>query len=174
MRLGRWASVVAVAVLVQGALGSQATGRGAAYVYNAIPFWLADQTWTAHARQWLHLSHRFAGYLVAGLVLWLVVAAWPEARRSPNGPRWIVGVPVLSAVLVVIQVTLGITNVLTRAEVWSAIPHLTVASWRWAAVVTAAALCVARPTTPSDRTPTSAVPTRTGGASGHDLQQMAT
>jgi len=144
-RVGRWASMVAVAVLVQGALGSQATGRGAAYVYNAIPFWLADQTWSGHAREWLHLSHRFAGYLVAGLVVWLAAAAWREARRTPDTPRWLVGVPMLAAGLVVVQVALGITNVLTRAEVWSAIGHLTVASWLFAAVVVAAALGVARP-----------------------------
>lgn len=145
MRVGRWASVVAVAVLVQGALGSQATGRGAAYVYNALPFWLADQTWSGHAREWLHLSHRFAGYLVAAFVVWLAVAARREARRTADAPRWLVGVPTLAAGLVVVQVGLGISNVLTRAEVWSAIGHLTVASWLFAAVVAAAALGVARP-----------------------------
>lgn len=151
MRVGRWAAAVAVAVLLQSALGSQATGRGAAYVYNAIPFWLADQTWSGHAREWLHLSHRFAGYLVAGVVVWLAVAARREARRAGHGPRWMVTVPMLAAGLVVVQVALGISNVLTQAEVWSAIGHLTVASWLWAVVVTVAALGVARPVVADDQ-----------------------
>lgn len=147
-QVGRFAAVVAIAVLFQGALGSQATGRGAAYVFNALPIWLADQPWTGHMREVLHVTHRFAGYLVAGLVIWLAIAAARRWRHAPAAPRWVVAVPALAAVLVVVQVGLGISNVLTRAAVWSAIGHLTVASWLFAAVVTIAALGLVRPVSP--------------------------
>jgi len=147
-QVGRWAAVVAIAVLFQGALGSQATGRGAAYVFNALPIWLADQQWTGHMREVLHVTHRFAGYLVAGLVIWLAIAAARRWRSAPAAPRWMIVVPSLAAVLVLVQVGLGISNVLTRAAVWSAIGHLTVASWLFAAVVTIAALGLIQPVSP--------------------------
>ncbi len=153
--VGRWSAVVAVAVLVQGGLGSQATGRGAAYVFNALPIWLAEQPWTGHVREVLHVTHRFAGYLVAGLVAWLALAA--RRRWRTGSPRWVVVVPSLALVLVVVQVGLGISNVLTRAAVWSAIGHLTVASWLWTAVVVAAALGLTRPLADSPRATDDAV-----------------
>ena len=144
-QVGRWSAIAAVAVLVQGGLGSQATGRGAAYVFNALPIWLADQSWTGHIREVLHVTHRFAGYLVAGAVVWLAVAAHRRWRANPGMPRWVTLVPSIAVVLVLVQVGLGISNVLTRAAVWSAIGHLTIASWLWTAVAVAAALGLAHP-----------------------------
>jgi len=144
-QVGRWSAIVAVAVLAQGSLGSQATGRGAAYVYNAVPFWLAEQPWTGHAREVLHLTHRFGGYLVAGAVIWFAVVAIRRWRTTPGTPRWVAVVPATAVALVVVQVGLGVSNVLTRAEVWSAIGHLTVASWLWTAVVVGAALGLTQP-----------------------------
>ena len=146
-QVGRWSAAVAVAVLVQGSLGSQATGRGAAYVYNAVPFWLADQPWTGHMREVLHLTHRFGGYLVAGAVVWLAAAALRRWRADHGTPRWVMLAPSIAVLLVLVQIGLGVSNVLTRAAVWSAIGHLTVASWLWTAVVVAAALGLARPAT---------------------------
>jgi heme A synthase len=54
-------------------------------------------------------------------------------------------VPSIAVGLVVIQVALGISNVLTYAVTWSAIGHLTVASWLWTALITAAAFGLTRP-----------------------------
>lgn len=144
-RVGRSAVTVAVAVFLQGLLGGQATGRGAAYVFNAVPIWLAEDAWSGHMREILHVSHRFAGYLVAGLVIAFALAARRWARVTPGAARWVVSLPAAAAALVVIQVGLGITNVLTQATVWSAIGHLTVATWLWAVVVTAGALGLVRP-----------------------------
>ncbi len=138
--VGRWAAVVAAAVLAQGVLGSQATGHGAAYVFNAVPIWLVEEGWTGTSREILHVTHRAAGYLVAGLVIALAVAARRRSHGVPGTPRWVVVVPMIAAVLVVVQVGLGVTNVLTRATVWSALGHLTVASWLWTATALAAAL----------------------------------
>ncbi len=138
--VGRSAAIVAGLVLFQGLLGGQATGRGAAYVYNAVPFWVSDQVWTGHAREVLHLTHRFAGYLVAAAVIAFAVQAQRRARRAGVTAGWTVRLPQLAAVLVVIQVGLGISNVLTRATVWSGISHLTVASWLWTVLILAAGL----------------------------------
>lgn len=142
-RVGACAAIVAGAVLFQGVLGSQATGRGAAYVFNAIPIWLANDAWSGHIREVLHVSHRFAGYAVAALVIVVAVVARRLWRATPGTEGWVAVVPQIAMVLVVVQVGLDIANVLTRANVWSAIGHLTVASWMWAAAVLAAALGLA-------------------------------
>ena len=150
-RAGRWAAAVAALVFVQALLGGQATGRGGAYVYNAVPFWLADQVWTGHAREVLHLTHRAGGYLVAAAVIVFAIAARRWVRREADAPRWLQVLPPLAVALVVLQVALGLANVLTRASVPSAVGHLAGASWLWAALVGAAALGLqtpARPTPP--------------------------
>ena len=172
-RTANESAVVAVLVLLQGLLGGQATGRGAAYVYNAVPIWLSDQQWTGHAREWLHLTHRFAGYLVAAAVIVYAVRAHRRARRVEQADgevaAWTRWLPQLAVVLVVVQVGLGITNVLTRATVWSGISHLTVASWLWTALVVAAALGWRRarvPTTPATGAPRAAATDDAAGSSG--------
>lgn len=160
--LGRRAAVVAGLVFAQALLGGQATGRGAAYVYNAVPIWLADQAWTGHMREILHVTHRFAGYLVAAAVVGLWVVAERRAGRSAAAADWSRHLPRLAAVLVVVQVGLGISNVLTQATVWSAIAHLSVASWLWAVLVVAAGLGLARPPrAPAGSARTSAAPEAT-------------
>jgi len=60
-------------------------------------------------------------------------------REDPSLPGWASRFAWLAVALVLAQVTLGITNVLTRASVLSAIGHLTVASWLWATFVLVAA-----------------------------------
>ncbi|MEX2548714.1 MAG: COX15/CtaA family protein [Nitriliruptoraceae bacterium] len=138
-RIGRWAAVVGVLVFLQALLGSQATGRGAAYVFNAVPIWLADGAWTGHMREWLHVTHRAGGYLVAAAVVAFAVAVRRQRRRSPL-PPWTGWLPWLAVALVVLQVGLGLANVLTRAGVFSAVGHLAVASWLWATFVLATVL----------------------------------
>jgi heme a synthase len=137
-RIGRWAAGVGGLVFLQALLGGQATGRGAAYVFNAVPIWLAPDTWTGHAREWLHVTHRAGGYLVAAAVVVFALAVRRRRRADPSLPAWTGWLPRVAVALVVVQVALGLTNVLTRATVWSAIAHLTVASWLWATFVLAA------------------------------------
>jgi heme a synthase len=137
-RIGRWAAGVGGLVFLQALLGGQATGRGAAYVFNAVPIWLAPDTWTGHAREWLHVTHRAGGYLVAAAVVVFALAVRRRRRAEPSLPAWTGWLPQVAVALVVVQVALGLTNVLTRATVWSAIAHLTVASWLWATFVLAA------------------------------------
>jgi cytochrome c oxidase assembly protein subunit 15 len=143
--VGRWAAGVAGLVFVQALLGGQATGRGAAYVFNAVPIWLAEQAWTGNAREWLHVTHRVGGYLVATAVVSFAVAVHRRARTDATVPAWAPTLARLGAVLVLVQVGLGLANVLTRAGVVSAIGHLTVASWLWATFVLMAARGLAAP-----------------------------
>lgn len=138
--VGRWGAVVGGLVFLQALLGGQATGRGAAHVFNAVPIWLADQAWTGHIREWLHVSHRIGGYLVATAVLAFALAVHRRRRDDPTIPDWAARLAWLALALVVVQVGLGLANVLTRADVWSAVGHLTVASWLWATFVLATVL----------------------------------
>lgn len=133
--VGRWGAVVGGLVFLQALLGGQATGRGAAHVFNAVPIWLAEESWTGHVREWLHVSHRVGGYLVATAVLVFALAVHRRRRTDPTVPDWAAKLAWLALALVVVQVGLGLANVLTRAGVVSAIGHLTVASWLWATFV---------------------------------------
>jgi len=144
-RVGRWAAGVAGLVFLQALLGGQATGRGAAYVFNAVPIWLAEQAWTGNVREWLHVTHRVGGYLVATAVVCFAVAVHRRARADATVPDWAPKFARLGVVLVLAQVGLGLANVLTRAGVVSAIGHLTVASWLWATFVLIAVRCLAAP-----------------------------
>lgn len=133
--IGRGAAVLAAAVFGQALLGGQATGRGAAYVFNRVPIWLTDDPWTGHAREVLHVTHRVAGYLVAVAVIAFAVWAIRRQRRAgildPWGRRLLVG----AVALVLLQVGLGIANVLTEAGVVSAVGHLAGASWLWGVLI---------------------------------------
>lgn len=133
----RRAGAVAALVFAQALLGGQATGRGAAYVFNAFPIWLTDDAWTGHVREVLHVTHRIGGYLVAGVVIALAI----HARRIGvfGWPRRLAR---LAVALVAIQVGLGVANVLTSASVASAIGHLAVASWLWSTLVIITALAL--------------------------------
>ncbi len=146
-RSGTWALVVAGLVLAQSALGGQATGRGAAHVFNAFPIWLTADAWTGHMREVLHVTHRAGGYLVAAAVIALAVRLRRQHRRPPT--VWIARLATVAVALVALQVALGITNVLTEAHVASAIAHLAVASWLWTALVLAGALALS-PTSSND------------------------
>jgi heme a synthase len=145
MRVGRWAALAAGLVFVQALLGGQATGRGAAHVFNAVPIWLAPDVWTGHVREWLHVVHRTGGYVVAVAVIAVAVAARRARAADPAAAAWTRTLPVAAVVLVLVQVGLGLANVLTRASVPSAIGHLAVASWLWAVLVLAASRGLLRP-----------------------------
>lgn len=139
----RRAGAVAALVFAQALLGGQATGRGAAHVFNAFPIWLTSDTWTGHVREVLHVTHRIGGYLVAGVVIALALHA-----RRVGLSGWPRRLAHLAVALVAIQVALGVANVLTAASVTSAIGHLAVASWLWSAlvVITARGLVPTPPT----------------------------
>jgi heme a synthase len=133
-RVARWAPWVATLVFAQAALGSQATGRGAAYVFNAVPFWWSDDVWTGHVRELLHVTHRAGGYLVVAAVV-----AFALALRRARAPKRVQRLAVAAVALVVIQVALGLGNVLTQAAVPFAIGHLSVAGLLWSVTVIQAA-----------------------------------
>lgn len=133
--VARRAALVGMLVLAQAMLGGQATGRGAAYTFNAVPIWLAGDAWTGSSRQWLHVLHRGGGYLVAAAVIALAVAVHRRRRVDLTVPGWAIRWALVAVVLVVVQIGLGLANVLTRASVASAVAHLAVASWLWSVCV---------------------------------------
>ncbi len=128
-RFRTMATTVAALVFGQALLGGQATGRGAAYVFDSVPIWLTSDPWTGHIREVLHVTHRAGGYVVAAAVIALAVAS-----RKPGLPHYAQPLANTALVLVIVQVGLGLANVLTNATVWSAIGHLAVASWLWTAL----------------------------------------
>jgi heme A synthase len=145
--LARWAYAVALLVLAQMVLGSYATGVAAGYVFNVVPIWSDPAFFEASTtREIVHIIHRFAGYAVGIAVVALAVRTGRERRsRIAAGTwgereRWLTRLARLAVVLVLVQIALGITNVLTQAVTVSAIAHLTVASWLWTAVILTALL----------------------------------
>ena len=154
-----WAVGAALLVLTQAVLGSWATGHGIAYAFNAVPLWSADEAWTASARQLLHVAHRGSGYVVAVAVIALAFAV--RGHASTHRPRWARALPDVAVGLVVVQVGLGLANVLTRGDELLAAAHLAVASWLWAAVVAVVAVVLAPAgTAPPPRRPGPLVPDR--------------
>lgn len=138
--VGRWAASTGGLVFVQALLGGQATGRGAAFVFNAVPIWLADQVWSGHAREWLHVIHRTGGYVVATAVIVFAVAVHRRRRDDPTLPTWTTTLAWVAVGLVVVQIGLGMANVVTRAAAPVAVAHLAVASWLWSTFVLLSAL----------------------------------
>lgn len=127
------ATAVALLVLGQATLGSYGTGRGIAYVLSAVPIWRAEDVWVASAAQELHVAHRVSGYVVAFAVLWLARAL---RVRRPRAAAWL---PRAAVGLVLVQVVLGIANVLTHGAPTIAAGHLAVAGLLWAVTVRLAA-----------------------------------
>lgn len=141
--LERWAVGVSGLILGQMVLGSYATGVAAAYVFNSFPIWTdeASVLGAVTLREWVHLTHRGLGYIAGAAVIALAVRAYAERRRRLAAGRWaardewLVRLPVIASVLVIVQIGLGVTNVLTRAATWSTVSHLTVAAWMWSALI---------------------------------------
>jgi heme A synthase len=146
-RFSRWAYAVALLILAQMVLGSYATGVAAGFVFNVVPIWNDPAFFEASTtREIVHIVHRFAGYAVGVAVVALAVRALRERRERllagtwGERERWLVRLPWLAVGLVVVQIGLGITNVLTQAVTVSAVAHLTVASWLWTVVILTALL----------------------------------
>ena len=163
-RFARLAGAVAALVFVQLLAGGQATGVAAAYVFNAWPVWASDTAVleSSTARELFHLAHRFLGYIVGAAVLALAVRARREPRHGEEEDRWLVGLPAIAVGLVVVQIGLGIGNVLTQAQVAVAIGHLTGGILLWTVVLLIAVLARRRAREPAQ------LISRTSGAAGLD------
>jgi cytochrome c oxidase assembly protein subunit 15 len=117
--LGRWAALAAAAVFVQAGLGAWVSSSGAALACPDFP--------TCHG-QWLpkleglvgiQFTHRLGAYAVALIVLGLLVSAAP--RRLQPRARWPLR---FSGILLAMQFTLGVLNVLLHVPLPVSAGHL--------------------------------------------------
>jgi cytochrome c oxidase assembly protein subunit 15 len=84
----------------------------------------------------IQMLHRFTAYSVAALTVVLVI--WLLARQdSQQLKRYAVVV----AVLLLVQLGLGASNVLLRLPMWSRVLHLAVAATFWVSLVVLWTLC---------------------------------
>lgn len=141
-RLARASAVVAALAFAQILVGGHVTGIGAGLAYTDFPLMDGRVVPVVTSPQELyHVVHRGLALLLVAAVLWLCAAAVRQRRRrvargdwQPQD-RWLVRLPAVAAALVVVQVLLGVANLLDGLSWVSVVPHLAVASWLWAALV---------------------------------------
>ncbi len=117
--LARWATIAALAVFAQAGLGAWVSSSGAALACPDFP--------TCHG-QWLpklegligiQFTHRLGAYLVSLIILGLLFRAAP--RPLPPRARWPLRI---SGILLAMQFTLGVMNVLLHVPLPVSAGHL--------------------------------------------------
>ena len=129
--LSRLIGIAAVAILAQMLLGSWVTGHHAGLAYADFPLMNGSiLPAVAGSEQAVHVAHRAMGLVVAGLVIWVLLAVRQAttARLPRTLAAWMV-------VLVVVQVALGGLNVISRLSAVFVVPHLAVGAALWGASV---------------------------------------
>lgn len=141
-RLAWTSTAVAGLCFAQILVGGHVTGIGAGLVYTDFP--LMDGSVlpaVATQREAFHVAHRLLAYLLAGGVVSLCAAALRTRRALQaaghwdHGQRWLVTLPLSTALLVAVQIALGVANLANAASFVTVIPHLAVASWIWTLLV---------------------------------------
>ncbi len=141
-RFLRLAAVVAALCYAQILVGGHVTGISAGLVWTDFPL-TGGQILppVTTERELFHLGHRMLAYLLTAGVITLGVAAvrrhrvLAAAEQVDSSQRWLLRLPVAAVVLVLIQVALGVGNLVTRTSAGTVIPHLAVASWLWTVLV---------------------------------------
>ena len=131
-RLARGSSVVAGLVLVQILVGGHVTGSGAGLVFVDSPAaGLVALGPVDSPAAGYNIAHRLLAVVLVAAVAWLATAA---LRAVPGG--WLRRLPQAALALVVLQIVLGVANLWSGLSFLTVIPHLAVASWIWAVMVT--------------------------------------
>jgi heme o synthase len=129
--LTRLVGLAALAIFAQMLLGSWVTGHHAGLAYADFPLMNGSVLpAVAGSEQAVHLAHRAMSLVVAGLVVWTVVAV---RRAVPAGPARMLALWMV--VLVAIQIALGGLNVASRLSAFFVVPHLAVGAALWGASV---------------------------------------
>lgn len=143
----RAASAVAGLAFAQILMGGHVTGIGAGLAYTDFP--LMDGAVlpaVSSEQEAFHAAHRVLAYALAAAVVYLCARAVRYRRRMMAGgvwtsaQRWLVTLPVWTASLVVVQIALGVVNLVTRTAPAVVAAHLAVASLIWTMLVLLAAL----------------------------------
>lgn len=142
-RLALISAAVAGLAFAQILVGGHVTGIGAGLAYGLSGFPLIEGAVipaVASEREAFHLTHRLLAYLLAAAVVWLSVEAVRHRRRARAQAtwtleqRWLVRLPLSAAILMVVQILIGVANIATELSWVTVIPHLAVASWIWTAL----------------------------------------
>ena len=147
-RFARAAVGVTGLTLVQILVGGHVTGiaAGLAFTNNGFPFLgLFSFAPVTSAPQAFNVAHRLLAVALAAAVMALV---WLARRSGQQG--WLLRLPRIAAWLVVVQIAIGVGNLVTELSFLTVIPHLAVASWIWTALVLTSVLALrnlARPGT---------------------------
>ncbi len=124
---------VSALTLLQILVGGHVTGIGAGLVYANGPFPMygiasvAPITSTPAA---FNVAHRVLAVVLAAAVMALIAYARRTGQRG-----WLLRLPRIAAWLVVLQIGIGVGNLVTQLSFLTVIPHLAVASWIWAVLV---------------------------------------
>jgi heme A synthase len=130
-----WLSVTTVVTYFLVLTGSFVTRSGASLACPSFP--LCGSSAPAMRRLIdIQMLHRFTAYSVAALTVVLVI--WLLARQdSQQLKRYAIVV----AALLLVQLGLGVSNVLLRLPMWSRVLHLAVAATFWVSLVVLWTLC---------------------------------
>lgn len=141
-RLAWTSTVLAALCFVQILVGGHVTGIGAGLAYTDFP--LMDGAVIpaiGSEAEALHVAHRLLAYLLTLGVGYLAVVAVRYRRSARDAgawdrqQRWLASLPLVAAVLVVVQIALGVANLANGTSFVTVIPHLAVASWIWSVLV---------------------------------------
>ena len=127
------AAAVSGLTLLQILIGGHVTGIGAglAFTGRGFPvFGVATFAPIATQQELFNVGHRVLAVVVAAAVMVLVARARRTGQRG-----WLLRLPRIAAWLVVLQIAIGVGNLVTELSFLTVIPHLAVASWIWAALV---------------------------------------
>ncbi len=116
-RMRRWIGAATLVVFVQIVLGGIVRHLGAALACPSMPL-CSGTAWPSDVAQWVHMAHRTLG-AVASLAT-LAICGIAARRVGPGRIRLVAAMP---AVLIVVQVALGIGLVLTGAPLWLITVH---------------------------------------------------
>lgn len=132
-RYARTALAVSALTLTQILVGGHVTGvaAGLAYTGRGFPFYgVATFAPVATAPEAFNVAHRVLAVLLAVAVMTLVSVA-----RRTGQQGWRLRLPWIAAWLVVLQIAIGVANLVSGLSFLTVIPHLAVASWIWAVLV---------------------------------------
>lgn len=129
----RLSAAVAALTFVQLLVGATLTGVGGGVIWTDFPLMggaLFPPVESEAAA--LHVTHRYLAYVLTGVVVWLYVAARRRWADAEGTQRWLLRLPALALGLTLVQVLLGVANLVWLLNPLSVVPHLAVASWLWA------------------------------------------
>ncbi len=132
-RLARTSAAVAGLTFLQILVGGHVTGTGAglAFVGEGFPFLgLAAFGPVTGEAEAFNVAHRVLAVALVAAVVVLVRRA-----RATGATGWLLRLPRVAALLVGVQIVLGVGNLWSGLSFLSVIPHLAVASWIWAVLV---------------------------------------